>query len=91
MEKINKIYTDPSNPGSFSSVEALIKAVKEEHPEITRKQVLDFIERNRTATLFKQTRKRFPRSKTIPTSYLSDVQVDLGYFYCFNNFKNILR
>jgi hypothetical protein len=78
MEKINRIYTDPKNPGSYSSADALILAVKEKHPQISRKEVLDFLERNRTATLFKPARKRFPRSRTIPTAYLSHVQVDLG-------------
>ena len=71
MEKINKIYTDPANPGGYSSAEALVKAVKEVHPKITRKEVLDFFERNRTATLFRQARINFPRSKTIPVGYLS--------------------
>lgn len=71
MEKINKIYTDPKNPGSYSNAERLISAVKEKHPEISRKEVLNFLERNRTATLFKQARKNFPRSRTIPTGYLS--------------------
>jgi hypothetical protein len=71
MEKINKIYTDPGNPGSYSSTEALLKAVKEKYPTISRKQVLDFVGRNRTATLFKQARKRFNRSRTIPTGYLT--------------------
>ena len=80
MEKINKIYTDPANPGSFASAKALVKAVKKKYPEISRKQVLDFIERNRTATLFKQARKKFPRSRTIPTGYLSGKHFKLTRF-----------
>jgi hypothetical protein len=71
MDKINKIYTDPKNPGSYSSAASLIKAVQKKHPKISRKEVLEFLERNRTATLFKQARKRFKRSRTIPTGYLS--------------------
>ena len=71
MEKINKIYTNPKNLGSYSSAEALIKAVKEKYPDIPRKEVLNFLEGNRTATLFKQARKKFPRRRTIPSSYLS--------------------
>jgi hypothetical protein len=71
MEKINKVYTDPKNPGSYSSLEALIKAIKEKYPQIPRRQILDFAEANRTFTLFKQARKRFPRARTIPTGYLT--------------------
>jgi hypothetical protein len=71
MEKINKIYTDPKNPGSYSSEAALIKAVHEKYPAIKRKEVLDFLERNRTATLFKKARKKFARSQTVPLGYLS--------------------
>jgi hypothetical protein len=94
MDKINKIYTDPKNPGSYSSAASLIKAVRKKYPKISREEVLDFLERNRTATLFKQARKRFRRSRTIPTGYLSresyldlcikvsilDLQCDLGDF-----------
>lgn len=72
-EKINKIYTNPENPGSYSSAVSLIRAVHEKYPEIPRKAILNFLERNRTATLFKQARKKFQRSKTIPTGYLSGI------------------
>ena len=71
MDKINRIYTNPKNPGSYSSSAALIKAVRKKHPTIKRQEVLDFLERNRTATLFKPARKRFQRSRTIPPGYLS--------------------
>lgn len=77
MEKINKIYIDPANPGSFSSDQALIKAVQEKYPEITRKEILDFLERKTTVTLFKQARKKFKRSKTIPSGFLT------GFFSVF--------
>jgi len=79
MEKINKIYTNPKNPGSYSSAEALIKAVKAKYPDIPRKEVLYFLEGNRTATLFKQARKKFPRSRTVPTAYLSGEFIILFY------------
>ena len=92
MEKLNRLYTDPSNPGKFinltynfetfsggfSSVDNLYREAKKKFPEITRKDVNRFLEGNRTYTLFKPRRIHFKRSKFVPTGLLSDLHVDLG-------------
>ena len=52
-DKINSIYSDISNPGGFSGVLPLLKAVKKKFPEVTKDDIKKFIERNRTYSLFK--------------------------------------
>jgi hypothetical protein len=79
-ELINKVYTDPRNPGSFSGPSRLYDEVKKLDATITRKEIDDFLEKNRTYTLFKQRKVNYDRSKIIPAGFLSDLHVDLGDF-----------
>jgi len=79
-DKINKIYTDSENPGGYSGVQNLFIAVKEKHPEITKKDIKTFLESNLTYSLFKNRRLQFPRSKFVPLGYMTNLQVDLGDF-----------
>src|SRR5437763_2309680 len=79
-KEINQIYTDIANPGGFAGKDALFKSVKEKYPKITRKEINDFLQRNRTYTLFKDRRLHFPRSKFIPTGFMSHVHFDLADF-----------
>jgi len=77
---INRIYTDPINPGSFSGLENLYDQVKKKYPGITKKDVRHFLEGNRTYTLFKPRQIKYKRSKFVPAGFLTDLQVDLGDF-----------
>ena len=79
-ERLEKIYTDPSNPAGYSGYERLYKEVHKKYPKITRKEVIGFLQRNRTYTLFKPRRLKYNRSKFVPAGYLSQVHADLGDF-----------
>ncbi|KAL3084403.1 hypothetical protein niasHS_008558 [Heterodera schachtii] len=79
-EKINKIYTDPANPGGFAGASALYAAVKKKHPKLKRADFEDFLQRNTTYTLFKPKREKFRRLRTVPTGFMTDVQADLADF-----------
>jgi hypothetical protein len=79
-EKINRIYTDSTNPAGYSGFQNLYKIVKEKYPEITKNDVKKFLESNLTYTLFKDRRLKFPRSKFVPLGYMTNLQVDLGDF-----------
>jgi hypothetical protein len=70
-KKINTIYTDPNNPGGFSGFVNLYREVKRKYPEITKKDVLHFLEGNRTYTLFRGRRRNFKTSKTIPMGFMT--------------------
>lgn len=80
MEVLNEIYTSADSPGGFSSVANLLREAKKRDPSITRKKVQDFLESMRTYTLFRGRRERYPRLKTIPICWMSDLQVDLAIF-----------
>ena len=70
-EKINKIYTDPSNPGGFAGAHALYAEVKKKHPSVKRAEFEDFLQRNTTYTLFKPKREKFRRLKTVPAGFMT--------------------
>ncbi|KAL3071940.1 hypothetical protein niasHS_017233 [Heterodera schachtii] len=92
--KINKIYTDPANPGGYAGASALYTAVKKKHPKLKRAEFEDFLQRNITYTLFKPKRDKFRRLRTVPMGFMtgelcwgklrlihgSDVQADLADF-----------
>lgn len=80
MELLKSIYTSPDSPGGFSSAAALLREARKQDPTINRKQVADFLESQRTYTLFKGRRVIYPRLKTIPICWMSDVQCDLASF-----------
>ena len=62
MEKaLNDEYNNPSSPAGFSSAERLYQKVKEKFPNLTRKDVEKFLQKNRTYGLFKQRRINFKR------------------------------
>lgn len=47
-KKINGIYTDPKNPGSYSGINNLYRAVRKIYPEINKRDVINYLEQNRT-------------------------------------------
>jgi len=77
---INKIYTDAKNPGGFGGLNRLYAEAKKHDSNITKNDVVTFLEGNRTYTLFKDRRINYERSKIIPAGFLSDLHVDLGDF-----------
>ncbi|KAL3113286.1 hypothetical protein niasHT_018901 [Heterodera trifolii] len=79
-KKINKIYTDPANPGGYAGASALYAAVKKKHPKLKRAEFEDFLQRNTTYTLFKPKREKFRRLRTVPAGFMTDVQADLADF-----------
>ena len=60
-EALDRIYTDPSSPGGYSSLERLYKEARKIHPNIKRRDVEEFLAANRTFTLFKHRRLNFKR------------------------------
>jgi hypothetical protein len=71
VEKIASVYADPSAPGGFGGLNALYNEVKQRFPGIGKKDVLHFLEGNRTYTLFKPRKNKFERSRTIPLGYMT--------------------
>ena len=94
-ETLDRLYTDPSSPGGYSSLERLYKEARKVHPNIKRKDIEEFLAANRTFTLFKHRRLKFNRfvfshqlinigfdlrSKFVPSGFMTHIHVDLGDF-----------
>lgn len=82
--KIDAVYTDPGNAGGFAGEEPLWREVRKRYPQITRKQVRDYLQGSRTYTLFRPKREKFPRLRTIPTGYLSGKFAIFIFFTIFH-------
>jgi len=80
MELLRRLYTDPRSPGSFSGVQNLLTEARKHDSSVTRRQVEEFLERERTYTLHKRRRVRYKRLQTVPSGFMTDVQVDLADF-----------
>ena len=71
MKNIEKLYTDPSNPGSFSGIDGFLRANK----NIKRSDFLNYLKNSEAYTLHKPKRKKFYRRHVIvPSKYLTSYQ-----------------
>lgn len=79
-EVLKRLYTNPKNPSSYSSVQKLFNAARKELPLLTIEQVQEFLKTQPTYTLFKSVRRKFKRLRTIPSGLNTDWQADLMHF-----------
>jgi hypothetical protein len=77
-ELLAKLYHDPSSPAGFSGITNLYKEARKHDNKICKNDVIYFLEGERTYTLHRPRRIRFPRSKTVPAGYFTDIQMDLA-------------
>ena len=75
---LNQIYFDPKKPGSLGGGNALLREARAMDPAINRDHVTNFLRRQRTYTLHKPYRKKFPRNRTIVGSIDKQWQADLA-------------
>lgn len=77
-KKLASIYLDPTHPASFSGLDAVYRAVKEEgESEISRKQVQDWLRQQEVYTLHKPARRLYKRSRVIVPGIDAQFQADL--------------
>lgn len=75
MEVLRRLYYDPSSPGGFNGADNLLVEAQKIDSSITKQQVLEFLEGERVYTLHKKRRARYKRLKTVPSGFMTDVQV----------------
>lgn len=75
---LRRLYNDPSSAAGYAGVDSLFTEARKRLPNITRAQVQHFLEGDRTYSLFRPTRNRYPRLRTVPAGFLTDVQADLA-------------
>jgi hypothetical protein len=95
MDKLlSELYYDTSSPCCYAGVTALTREAKKQDSSITKKNVEDFLSKQRTYSLHKPLRKRFPRNRVIAIGIDTNWQADLADFQKlakFNkNYKYVL-
>ena len=75
---LKRLYNNPNYPSSFAGVDQLWIEAKKEIPNIKKREIKEWLEGSRTYTIHRPRRVNFPRQKTIPSGYMTDVQVDLA-------------
>ena len=93
-EVLKNIYYNPTNSAAFSSVSKLYKAARFYNPNITYKNVKDWLSGELTYTLHKQARRNFKREKIFVTYEYQQYQADVVDMQKFskanNNYRYIL-
>ena len=76
-EGLDRIYRDPSHPGSFGGVENLYREAKKEGLKVTRHRVKKFLQGLPTYTKHKPVRRRYPRNRVYSHGIDFIWQIDL--------------
>lgn len=77
---IEKVFSNVDNPAAFSSFENIYKEAKRLNKNLTRNDVRQQLESCNAYTLHKPRRIKYPRLKTVPLGYMTDMQADLADF-----------
>ena len=80
LKLLHKLYTNTKYPAAFAGIDSLYNEAKKHDPTIKKKDAVYYLEGNRTYTLHRPRRIHFKRSRTIPSGFMTDVQVDLADF-----------
>lgn len=75
--KIQKLYTDPTFPGSYSGASSFIKSVKESKIKLDSKKIKDWLLNKESYSLHRSKRKNFKREKVIVSGIDDTWQADL--------------
>jgi hypothetical protein len=84
---LSKLYYDTSSPVCYAGVVALTREAKKLDSSITRKNVEKFLARQRTYSLHKPIKKRFPRNRVIAVGVDTNWQADLADFKSLAKFN----
>ena len=77
-EALSKIYHDPKDHGSLGDVGQLSQRARQLHvPDVTRKTVQEYLQREQASTLHKPARCRFTRNHTYVAGIDAQWQADL--------------
>ena len=74
---LTDLYYNLNNPESFSSIQRIYRSGKKKFPELKKKEVKIWFQKQAAATLHKPIRYKFPRNKTIVKRMGEQIQVDL--------------
>src|SRR4051794_34502520 len=75
---IKWVFTSPMSPACYSSAKRVLSEVRKRFPKVTLGQVEDVLQRIPSFTLHKPRRIRFKRLQTVPSGFMTHVQIDLA-------------
>jgi len=78
FNKLNSIYYDTKDPGSFGGINSLLTSAKNKGIDVNIDQIVNFLKTQDTYTLHKPVRKRFLRNQTIVSGIDDQWQADLA-------------
>jgi hypothetical protein len=76
-KKLEKLYTDPSFPGSFSGAHSFIKSIKQKNKKIKSNDVKKWLQEQETYTLHRPKLKNYKRNRVIVSGIDDTWQADL--------------
>ena len=79
---LEKEYTTPALPGSFSGKSAFIRALARRGTKIKRKDVDDYLMNEETYTLHRLNRKKYKRNQVIVSGICRDVDWQSEFIIC---------
>ena len=89
-----RVYETSKSPHSYTGIQGLLETARKINPNITRKDVKSFLEKQESYTLHKITRKKFTRRKVLapkPGVIASCDLADMSLLSRYNNgFRYIL-
>jgi len=77
IKKINEIYTNPANTGSFSGLSGLSRALKEKKIKATKSEIKKYLNSKESYSLHKPKRLNYPRKQVIVNGIDDTWQIDL--------------
>ncbi len=74
---LDKVYLNSDSPAYLSGVNSVYREAKKLYPDITLKNVIDYLNKKDVYSIHKPTRKKFPRNRIVPAGLDTDWQLDL--------------
>jgi hypothetical protein len=74
---MEKVYTDPSNPGSFTGLNTFTRALREKNIKATKSEIKKFLENKESYSLHRPKRLNYPRKRVIVNGIDDTWQIDL--------------
>jgi len=81
-------YYNNNSPALFAGVDAVYNEARRHFPAISKKDVIDWLQKQHTYTLSRPAVRKFPRLRTIPTGLNTDWQADLTMFNALKDYND---
>ncbi|KAL3100287.1 hypothetical protein niasHT_020889 [Heterodera trifolii] len=75
--QLEQVYYNLNSPASYAGMQKVLAEARKRIPNLKLHDVQEFLHKQRTYTLFKPRRNKFPRLKTVPSGLHTDWQCDL--------------